>query len=412
LICLGLDWAEDHHDIALMTEAGELLTEFRVDDSMAGVERIHGALAPHITEPSEVVIGTESAHGLVIQALIAAGYTVYEINPKASSRYRDRHHLSGAKSDRGDAKMLADVVRTDRRNHSPYMGNSDLSEGIKVLARAHQSMIHQRQTQLNELRSTLRQYYPALLRAFPDLASPSSRDCSDVMAVIERAPTPAQGRTLSQLQIASALRKAGRQRDIDRRAEQIREELRMPHLTAPPVVTNAYGNAARATARVIVSMTEQINELSQELNSRFEEHPDAKIIRSLPGLGPVLGARVLGEFGDAPNRYTDAKARKNYATTSPVTRASGKLRLVNARHGGNRHLGTSCLRWAFSAAHSSPGARRYYDALRHRDKTHAQATRSVANRMVGILHGCLSKGVLYDETIAWPQLESPGEAAA
>jgi hypothetical protein len=395
-----------------MTEAGELLAEFRIDDNMEGVERIHIAVSPYVSQPSDVAIGTESTNGLVIQALVAAGYMVHEINPLASSRYRGRHQLSGAKSDRGDAKMLADVVRTDRHNHSSYVGNSDLSGAIKVLARAHQTMVHQRQTQLNELRSTLRQYYPALLRAFPELAAPSTRDCPDAMAVLERASTPAQAMMLSQLQIASALRKGGRKRDIDRRAGQVREALQVPHLAAPPIVTKAYGNAARATARVVRSMTEQIDELVQELNSRFEEHPDAKIIRSLPGLGPVLGARVLGEFGDAPNRYDNAKARKNYATTSPVTRASGKLRLVNARHGGNRHLGESCLRSAFIAVNTSPGARRYYEALRRRDKTHAQAIRSVANRMVGILHGCLAKGVLYDEGIAWPQLEATREAAA
>lgn len=124
----------------------------------------------------------------------AAGYCVFEINPLAASRYRDRHHLSGAKSDRGDAKMLADVVRTDRHNHRPYTGNSDLAEGVKLLARAHQSLIHDRQTQVNHLRTTLRQYYPGLLLAFPAFASPSERDSRDAMAVLERAPTPAQGR--------------------------------------------------------------------------------------------------------------------------------------------------------------------------------------------------------------------------
>ncbi|MBJ7593973.1 MAG: IS110 family transposase [Candidatus Dormibacteraeota bacterium] len=412
MICLGLDWAEDHHDIAVMSETGELLAEFRVEESMDGVERIHAAVAPHIADPADVVVGTESAHSLVAQALVAAGYAVFEINPLASSRYRDRHHLSGAKSDRGDAKMLADVVRTDRHNHREYVGSSDLSEAIKVLARAHQSLIHQRQTQINALRSALRQYYPALLLAFPNLARPRSRDSSDVMALIERAPTPAQGRTLSRLQIASALRKAGRQRGIERRAEEIRKVLGGPHLAAPPVVTNAYGNSARATARVIVSMTIQIGELAQEMNSRFEEHPDAKILHSLPGLGPILGARVLGEFGDAPNYYTDTRARKNYATTSPVTRASGKLRVVNARHGGNRHLGESCLRWAFCAVRSSPGVQHYYEALRGRDKTHSQAIRSVANRLVGILHGCLEHGVLYDEAIAWPQSSAAESVAA
>jgi transposase len=412
MIFLGLDWAENHHDIVVMTDTGELIAELRVDDTMDGVGQIHDAVSPHIAKPSDVSVGVESVQGLVVKALIAAGYVVYEINPLASSRYRDRHRLSGAKSDRGDAKMLADVVRTDRHNHRPYAGNSDLSDAIKVLARAHQSMIHQRQAQINELRSTLRQYFPAMLSAFPDLASPATRDCHDALAVIEVAPTPARGKMLSQSQIAVALRKAGRQREIDRRALQIRDALRARYLGVPELLTAAHGNAARASARVIGAMTKQINELRAEIDSCFEQHPDAKIILSLPGLGSVLGARVLGEFGDAPNRFANAKARKNYATTSPVTRASGKLRVVNARRGGNRHLGDSCLRAAFSAIHASPGVRRYYDALRRREKTHAQAMRSVANRLVGILHGCLEQRALYDEAIAWAQPESATSTSA
>jgi transposase len=256
------------------------------------------------------------------------------------------------------------------------------------------------------LRTTLRQYDPALLVACPELAAPSTRDCPDALALLERAATPAQGKRLSQVQIAAALRKAGRQRDIDRRAERIRQALQPPHLAAPAVVTQAYGKAVQAAARVIIALSQQIDALSQELHARFEDHPDARIMRSLPGLGPLLGPRILGEFGDAPNRFANAKARKNSATTSPVTRSSGKVQLVNARHGGNRQLGNSCLRFAFSAIQTSPGARRYSTALRHRDKTHAQAIRSVANRMVGILHGCLKNRAAYDETIAWPAVEA------
>ena len=404
MICVGLDWAERHHDIVVLAETGELLAELRVGDTLAGVEQIHAVVAPHIAAPAEVVVGTESVHGLVVQALVAAGYTVYEINPKASSRYRDRHHLAGAKSDRDDAKLLADVVRTDRHNHRPYAGNSELAEAIKVLARAHQSLINQRQAHLNELRTTLRQDYPALLMAFPELAAPSARDCPDALALVERAPTPAHGKRLSQAQSAAALRTAGRQRDIDRRAGHIRQALHSPHLAEPALVTEA-GKAAQASAQVIMALTQQIEALSQALNARFEDHPDATILRSLPGLGPLLGARLLGEFGDTPDRFANAKARKNYATTSPVTRASGKVRLVNARHSGNRQLANSCLRFAFSAIQASPGARRYYTALR-RDKTHAQAIRSVANRLVGILHGCLKNRCVYDEAVAWPPVEA------
>lgn len=403
MIHLGLDWADDHHDIAVMDEAGTVLAEKRVPDTMEGVADIHALVAEHEADPSCVIVGIETTRGLVPQALVAAGYLVYEVNPLAASRYRDRHHLSGAKSDRGDAKMLADVVRTDRHNHRPYLGNTDLSESIKILARTHQELIHQRQTQVNAMRATLRSYYPAILMAFPAFAAPSERDSQDAMALLEVAPTPAQGRALSRSQIGKALRAAGRQRRVSERADTICTALRAPQLHAPSLVTDAHGDTVRAHAAIVQTMTRQIAVLEQRLTSSFEEHPDATIIRSLPGLGNILGARALGEFGDAPNRYVNAKARKNYATTSPVTRASGKLRIVAARHGGNRRLGETTQRWAFCALQASPGAKRYYEQLKGRQKTHSQAIRAVANRMVGLLHFCLERRVLYDETIAWPQ---------
>lgn len=287
MIYLGLDWSEHHHDVALLDEAGVGLGERRVDDTMEGVVLIHELVGEHEVATSQVIVGTESVHGLVPQALVAAGYTVYEINPMASSRYRDRHHLSGAKSDRGDAKMLADVVRTDRHNHRPYVGDSDLAEGIKVLARAHQALIHNRQAQVNHLRSTLRQFYPGLLLGFPRFALPSERDSRDAMALLQRAPTPSQGRTLTVAQVTSALRDAGRQRALDSRAQEIRAALRSPQLETPPVLERAYGFSVRATATVVRAMTAQIDQLNDELAARFEEHPDAKIFLSLPGLGPV-----------------------------------------------------------------------------------------------------------------------------
>ena len=402
MIYVGIDWSEEHHDVAVMTEAGELLVERRVEDTMASVSLMHALFAEHTASPVDVIIGVETVHNLVVRALVAAGYSVYEVNPLASSRYRDRHHLSGAKSDKGDAKLLADLVRTDRHNHRIYAGSSSLSQAIKLLARAHQNLILARQDHLNEMRSALRQFYPAALAAFPNLCSPSDRDCPDAMGFLECAPTPSQGKVLTRLRIRRVLAKAGRQRNLDKRAAAIEQVLRDSHLGVPDVLSKAYGVTVRALAQVVTALTCQIAELEQELARHFEQHPDAKIIRSLPGLGPVLAARALGEFGDEPNRFSDPKARKNYATTSPVTRASGKVRIVSVRHGGNRRLGQVCIRWAYSALTASTGARRYYDDLRSRNKTHAQATRAVANRLVGILHGCLAKRQLYSEEIAWP----------
>lgn len=402
MIVLGLDWAEVHHDVALLDDQGAVLGELRVADTADGVAQIHALIRAHGGEPGTVIVGTESMHGLVPRALAAAGSALYEINPLAASRYRERHHLSGAKSDRGNARMLADVVRTDRPRHRRSVSDSALAEGIAGLARSHPRLIQERQTQVNAMRSTLRQYYPALLQAFPHFAPSSSRGSRDAMAVLERAPTPAAGRRLSAAPLQALLRRGARQRQAEPRAEQIRAALRSPQLAAPPLVTSACGTVVRATARIVGAMTVQIEALTAELARRFEEHPDAKILRRLPGLGGVLGARELGEFGDAPTRDQDARASKHYATTAPATRASGTQRRVLARRGGNRHLGDPCRMWAFNAIQASPGARRYYDTVRGRQKTTAQALRTVANRLAGILHACLAKRALSDEAVAWP----------
>lgn len=404
MVFIGIDWSEKHHDICILNEQGAVLAKGRVAEGIEGIARLHGIVAEHAVEPEDVVIGIETDRGLLVGALVTAGYEVFAINPLSVDRYRDRHSTSGAKSDPGDAKLLADIVRTDRHNHRPIAGDTELSEAIKLLARAHQSFIWERQRHVNRLRSALREFYPQALEAFgTELAS------ADAVAVLSIAPVPELGRRLSRSQIASALRRAGRQRNIEARAERIQGALRSQQLQAPETVTRAYGSILSSLVSLIASLNKQLTALEQELKEAFEDHPDAKIVRSLPGLGTVLGARVLAEFGDDRTRYVDARARKNYAGTSPITKSSGKRRVVLARFARNEHLFDACFLWAFSSLTKSKGARIYYDLLRQRGKTHSQALRALANRLVGILHGCLHSRQLYDESIAWP---STIEAAA
>jgi transposase len=395
MVFVGHDWAEAHHDVYVEDEQGRKLGGGRLPEGVEGVRRFHELVTPFIEEPSEVVVATETDRGLFVGSLVAAGYTVLAVNPLSTSRYRERHSTSGAKSDPGDAKVLADLARTDRHNHRPVAGDSDLAEAVKVLARAHQGLVWSRQRQLNQLRSTLREFYPGALVAFDELGS------ADALAILAVAPTPTLGRRLSQSKIASALRRAGRQRRVEERAVEIQQALRTPQLEASTVIADAMGASARALVAVVVELTNQIGRLESELADRFEQHPDAKIIRSLPGLGMILGARVLGEFGDDPNRYADAKSRKNYAGTSPITKASGTHRVVLARYARNRNLADACHLWAFSALTKSPGARAFYDARRAAKDTHHQALRALGNRLVGILHGCLRHGTHYDEHTAW-----------
>ena len=378
-----------------MDESGKRLGSRRLPEGLTGIGQLHELIAQHAEEPDQVVVGIETDRGLWVGALTAAGYQVYAVNPLAVARYRDRHHLSGAKSDASDAKLLADLVRTDRHNHRPVAGDSADAEAIKVLARAHQSLVWTRTRHTNALRNALREYYPAALAAFEDLAH------GDALGVLDRAPSPIQGARLPLTAIQSALKRGGRQRNIAARARQIAAALHTQQLAAPAPVAAAFAATTRATVGIIAELNRQISELETTLAEHFETHPDADIYRSLPGLGVVLGARVLGEFGDDPNRYTDAKSRKNYAGTSPLTIASGKKRAVLARHVRNRRLYDALDRWAFCALSTSPGARLFYDQRRAAENTHHQALRALGNRLVGILHGCLRHHTDYDENTAW-----------
>jgi hypothetical protein len=395
MLFVGDDWAEDHHDVHLMNETGVQIARRRFPEGLAGIRAFHELVADHAEEPGDVVVGIETDRGLWVQALIAAGYQLYAINPLAVARYRDRHNVAGAKSDAGDAKVLADLVRTDRHNHRPIAGDSHQADAIKVLARGHQNLIWSRNRQTNALRSALREYYPAALVAFDNLAS------NDCLSVLAKAPTPVGGARLSIGQISAALKRGGRQRNIERRASEIQSALRTEQLAAPEPVAAAFAATTTAAVGIIAELNRQIANLERSLTDHFEQHPDADIYRSLPGLGVILGARALGEFGDDPDRYANPKSRKNYAGTSPLTIASGKKRAVLARHIRNRRLYDAIDQWAFCSINTSPGCRALYDHRRAAGDLHHQALRALGNRLVGILHGCLQHRSLYNEHTAW-----------
>ena len=285
------------------------------------------------------------------------------------------------------------MVRTDSHQLRPVAGDTAEAEAIKVVARAHKTLIWERTRHTQRLRHALREYFPAAVEAFEDLDAP------DTLELLARAPDPASAARLSLAQISGALKRA-RRRDIPRKATAIQAVLRAQHLGQPAVITAAYAATTRAAAAVLTTLHEQVKTLQEQVDAHFGQHPDAEIILSQPGLGPVLGARVLAEFGDDRDRYADAKCRKNYAATSPITRASGKKKTVLARFVHNDRLLDALMSQAFAALNASPGARAYYDQQRTRGAYHHAALRQLANRLVGILHGCLKTRTLYDEATA------------
>jgi len=406
MLFVGDDWAEDHHDVEIVDDTGRLLARKRLPEGLDGVTRLHALiweqapvewadLEPGVAA-AMVKVGIETDRGPWVAALATSGYEVFAINPMSVARYRERHSTSGAKSDAADAHLLAEIVRVDRAHHRPLAGDTAEGEAIKVTARAHQSLVWDRTRHVLRLRSALRDFFPAALKAFSDLDAP------DALELLKSAPGPDQGARLPKSKIVAALTRA-HHRDVAAKAAQITAILREDQLRQPPAIQSAYAAVVTSEVTIIETLNTQVNQLGAVVAAHFGRHPDAEIYASQPGLGTILAARVLGEFGDDPHRYRDAKARKNYAGTSPITRASGSKKVVLARYVRNRRLADALQQWAFCAMRGSPGAKAYYHQLRDRKIGHQAALRQLANRLVGILHGCLKTHTNYDERTAWVQ---------
>jgi transposase len=292
LLFVGDDWAEAHHDVEVMDAAGRRLAKARLPEGVAGMARLHAMIGEQLgedTDEVEVLVGIETDRGPWVAALIAAGYTVYAINPLQVARYREGHSVSGAKSDAADAHTLADMVRTDSHQLRPVAADSAAAGAVKVVTRAHKTLIWERTRHTQRLRHALREYFPAALEAFEDL------DAADVLELLARAPDPASAAKLTITQISAALTRA-RRRNVAEKAAGIQAVLRAEHLGQPEVLTAAYAATTRAAVAVLTTLQEQVKVLQGQVDAHFGQHPDAKIILSQPGLGPVLGARVLAEF--------------------------------------------------------------------------------------------------------------------
>lgn len=415
VLLVGDDWAEDHHDVEVLDAAGTRLGRARLPEGVAGIDRFH-ALVGRFADPDDpagagqVLVGIETDRGPWVATLVAAGYRVFAVNPAQAARFRERHAVSGAKSDPGDAHVLADMVRTDAHQLREVAGDTALAEGIKLLARTHQSLVWERTRHLLRLRAELIEYFPGVLAALA--AGGLELGDRDTLELLSSAPDPQTAAGLAVEQITDLLARGGRRGDLPARAASIAAALAAPQLAQPAVLAGAYAIVTRSLVAVLTALAEQITALQGQVEAHFGRHPDTEIYRSQPGLGRVLGARVLGEFGDDPHRYTTAKNRKNYAGTSPITRASGRKTVVLARHVRNRRLADALHAQAFSALRASPGARAYYQAQRARGVGHHAALRQLGNRLVGILHGCLKTRTCYDETIAWAHHQQDQQVAA
>jgi transposase len=408
----GIDWAENHHDVALVDQGGILIAKRRITDDAAGFAALLQLLADAGDSPdAPIPAAIETGRGLLVACLRATGRPVFPINPLSVSRYRDRHSAARRKSDAGDAFVLANILRTDLAAHRPLPADSELAQAIAVLARAQQDAVWDRTGAHNKLRSLLRDYYPGILAAFADkrggLLRPEARE------LLATAPTPRAATRLTKTQLRAMLKRAGLQRGLDAEAQRLQAVLRADYLHHAPLVEEAFGQQALALLLKLDTACRNADELAAAATQRFEQHPDAPIITSMPGLGPLTGARVLAEIGDDRSRFTDARGLKAYAGSAPVTRASGKTIAVMHRRVKNQRLASTGYVWAFAALTASTGARAHYDRRKTAGDHHVAAQRNLFNRLLGLLHHCLHTRQAYDESIAFPTPRTaPAEHAA
>ncbi|MEU1528763.1 IS110 family transposase [Streptomyces fagopyri] len=396
----GIDWAESHHDVALVDDAGQLLAKRRISDDAAGYQLLLDLLAEYgDSAEAPVPVAIETSHGLLVAALRTGSRQVFAVNPLAAARYRDRHSVSRKKSDPGDALVLANILRTDMPMHRPLPADSDQAKAITVLARAQQDAVWNRQQITNQTRSLMREYYPAALAAFQH--RPGGLTRPDARTILALAPTPARAARLTLAQLRSALKKAGRQRGIDAEAIRLREVFRAEYAHHPAPVEDAFGIQLQALIRQLDAGCQAADDLAEAVEASFREHPDAEILLSFPGLGVQLAARVLAEIGDDRTRFADARGLKAYAGSAPITRASGKKHFVGRRFVKNDRLINAGFLWAFASLTASPGANSHYRRRREHGDWHAAAQRNLLNRMLGQLFHCLQTRQHFDEQHAF-----------
>jgi transposase len=412
-VTCGIDWAEDHHDIALVAADGTVVAQRRIGNDAAGFAELLAVLAEHDIPSGEhgdqaegegggalVPVAIETSRGLLVAYLQATGRDVYAINPLAAARYRERYRVSGAKSDALDAIVLANILRTDRHAHRALPRDSEQARAVAVLARAQQHAVWDRVQVHNQLRQLLADFYPAALAAFAGTGR-ATLDSPAARTILAAAPTPQHARALTVERLGALLVQAGRQRGINREARRLHTILTAPQPCQPPLIEQAMGHHLLAVLRHLDVVCGNVADLTQAAEAAFAAHPDAKIITSFPGVGLLTGARLLAELGDDRARFADAKGLKAYAGTAPITRASGRRALVSARRARNDWLVAAGYMWTVTAIRCSPGARTHYDRRRAAGDSHSAAQRNLLNRLLGKLHHCLQTSMAYDEARAF-----------
>ena len=402
MLYVGIDWADDHHDVCLTDDSAKTLAQFQISHTAEGFNTLHKAIAPHQADPQQVAVALETSRGLLVHDLLRQGYQVYAINPKAVNRYKDRHVLSRAKSDRVDALSMAHLLRTDRHCFKPL---APLPEDYRLLDRLCadlRKIIDDKVRVSNQLTAVLKEYYPQALGLF------ASFDSRIALAFLAAFADPHSLRALKKSRFIAFFK---RQRYTHpERVESMWRQAQVPAPEADPVVVRAGRLRLLALVDQLQALRRHQAQYEQEIQAILDQLPESKILPTLPGvnkrLAPELAAALGPNQPDQPKRFESAQELSALAGCVPITRASGKWQSVTVRRACVKSLRRTFYNWAQASLLTSQWARAYYDYRKAQQHRHSTILRGLGSKWAKILYALWANGEVYNETRHIQQLRN------
>lgn len=401
---VGIDWASEEHAVCVLDDEGRAVDRFTIAHSAEGFDRLTARLARH-GDPSVVPVAIERPDGRLVDLLLEAGHPVVPVKTNAIKAWREAEVLSGAKSDPGDAEVIADYLRQRRgrlRELQPFSGET---RALRAVVRSRTDLIEQRVAAANQLNAILDAFWPGAKVVFADIWSPIALD------FLERYPTPASAARLGEGRMAAFLTKhsySGR-----RPAAELLERLR----SAPAGVTDGPEAEARrdtvlAMVRVLRALGQAIKDLDRSVVAHLDEHPDAEVFRSLPRSGQINAAQMLAEWGDCREAFDSPEAVAALCGATPVTKKSGKHEAVHFRWACNKRFRNAMTTFADNSRRASPWAQAVYQAALDRGHDHPHAVRVLTRAWIRVIYRCWVDRTPYDPTLhgAMSRMEQPSAA--
>jgi transposase len=386
---VGLDWADQHHDVMVLGEAGRRAGSRRVTHSQEGLEDLKQFLLSIAPRPEDLACVVETSHGLLITFLLEAGIPVYPVNPKTANALRK---AAGAKTDQIDAYLLAKTARFDLEDLRRLEPDSVTVQELKTLTRDQDALIQTQTRLVNQLTACLKDYYPAALNLFAKLQQHSA------LVFLQTYTTPQAAQAASVEEIATTLR-AGKHTNPRRTAPKIFEELHRPQLVANAVMVRTKSRLMLSLVKQLLVVVEEIAAYDEEISTLFLTHEDQAIFASLPGAGQRLAPRLLAEWGDDRARYTDANSVQTLAGTAPVPFKSGNYAKAHKRFACVKPLRNALYQFAWQSTRQEAWARNYYRRKRAEGQSHSMAVRALANIWVRIIYRMWQSQTCYQTTV-------------